>query len=65
MFPGSGFVLCSLTDDFLCYLTKGTLKKNDGLNPQWGGGGFGPNPLFTYFFYFKCKKICLNIGKER
>ena len=31
-----------------------SLKKNIlmGLNPQWGGGGFGSNPLFTYFFYF-------------
>ena len=32
------------------------VKKNqkhfDGFNPQWGGGGFSPNPLFTYFFYF-------------
>ena len=28
-------------------------KHFDGFNPQWGGGGgFGPNPLFTYFFYF-------------
>ena len=32
---------------------KGSKKKLfDGFNPQWGGGGFGPNPLFTYFFYF-------------
>ena len=26
-------------------------KHFDGFNPQWGGG-LGPNPLFTYFFYF-------------
>ena len=31
-----------------------------------GGGGFGPSPLFTYFFYFyNVKKICLNIENER
>ena len=31
----------------------GKFKKHlDGFNPQWGGGGSGPSPLFRYFFYF-------------
>ena len=32
---------------------KKKIKKHlDGLSPQWGGGGLGPSPLFTFFFYF-------------
>ena len=25
-------------------------KHLDGLSPQWGGGRFGPSPLFMFFF---------------
>ena len=34
------------------HLGKFKNKIKYGLNPQWGGGGFGPSLLFTYFFYF-------------
>ena len=33
----------------------------DGFNPQWGGGGaFGPNPLFTFFFTLNVKIMSKN-----
>ena len=45
---------CSIT---VPYSTLGKFKQKkhfDGLSPQ--GGGFSPSPLFTYLFYFQCKK---------
>ena len=38
---------------------KGSLKKkkkNDGLNPQWGGGFWSKSTFHVFFFTFNVKK---------
>ena len=54
--PESGLIYRTTKSLLGKTLKKKKKKKKNGLNPQWGGGGFRPNPLFTYFFTFNVKK---------
>ena len=54
------FILYSSLNNYLREVKKQTKKHLDGLSPQWGGGGFGPSPLFTFFFTFNVKIMSKN-----